>query len=196
MLSGRRTAKTVAAAPAETAARVRRLGPSDLGAYKALRDEALRLHPEAFTSDHQTEQGRTPESYLGRLGLAEPLGGSLLLGAFVMGPAGEQLVGSVGLERETRAKTRHTAWLIGMMVLPDHTGRGIGRALLEALIAEARLATDLELILLSVTASSERVVRLYERAGFTRYGLLPRAIPLVEGRRVRYFDKAQMLLTL
>ena len=184
------------AAPEPVAARVRRLQPADLGAYKALRDEALRLHPEAFTSDHETERARSPESYIGRLGLGEPLGGSFLLGAHVEERGAERLVGSVGLERETRTKTRHIAWLIGMMVLPEYTGRGIGRALLEACIAEARRAEGLRMILLSVTASSERVVRLYERAGFRHYGLVPQAVRVADGRQERFFDKAQMLLML
>jgi len=172
---------------------IRRLAAPDLAPYKALRDEALRLHPDAFTSDHETEVRRSPESYLGRLGNAEPLGGTFLLGAF----DGSKLVGSVGLERETRNKVRHIAWLIGLMVLPSHTHRGIGSALVEACLREARTAQGLQLITLSVTASSEGVVSLYERAGFKRYGLLPRAIRLVDSRgRETYYDKAQMALTL
>jgi RimJ/RimL family protein N-acetyltransferase len=177
---------------ADAGCTVRRLGPADLGAYKALRDEALRLHPEAFTSDHETERRRSVESYLGRLGLLEPLGGSFLLGAHV----GDELTGAVGLERQTRAKTRHIAWMIGLMVLPAHTGRGVGSALVEACIGEARRATGLEMLQLSVTASNERVVTLYERAGFRRYGLLPRAVRLGEGRKASYHDRALMLLTL
>jgi RimJ/RimL family protein N-acetyltransferase len=175
---------------------VRRLGPADLGAYKQLRDEALRLHPEAFTSDHETEQRRGPESYLGRLGLSEPLGGSFLLGAFEGQPGKEQLIGALGLERETRSKTRHIAWLIALMVLPAHTGRGVGRELVARCIEQARTATGLEMIVLSVTASSERVVRLYERSGFERYGMIPRAVRIDDGKQVQYHDKAQMLLRL
>lgn len=176
--------------------RVRRLGPADLMAYKLLRDEALRLYPEAFTSDHEGERNRPAESYLHRLGLNEPLGGSFLLGAFVGEGGAERMVGSVGLERETRRKTRHIAWFIGLMVLPGHTGRGIGSALVDSCIATARRAAGLETLLLSVTASSQGVVRLYERAGFSRYGLLPRAVRLIEDNRPRYYDKAQMLLAL
>ncbi|WP_309625832.1 GNAT family protein [Methylibium sp.] len=182
--------------PEGTPAVIRRLGPADLAAYKNLRDEALRLHPEAFTSDHASQQSRTPESYLGRLGLAEPLGGSFLLGAFITEKGKPRLVGSVGLERETRQKTRHISWLIGLMVLPTSTGHGVGRALVEGCIAEARRADRLQLITLSVTASSLRVVRLYERAGFVRYGLLPRAVRLVDEHGERYHDKAQMMLVL
>lgn len=171
---------------------VRRLGPADLSAYKALRDEALLLHPDAFTSDHETERARAPESYLGRLGLGESLGGTFLLGAWV----GHQLVGSVCLERETRQKTRHTAWLIGMMVRDGHAHQGIGRRLLETCIREARSALGLELIVLSVTASNERALRLYERAGFRHYGLQPHAIRVHTAAGVRYYDKALMLLKL
>lgn len=194
--ASRRRALAGTAAPTPAAPAIRRLGPADLGAYKALRDEALRLHPEAFTSDHEHQRTRTPESYLGRLGLNEPLGGSFLLGAFVDIAGRPQLVGSVGLEREVRSKTRHTAWLIALMVLPAHTGRGLGRALVEACIQDARGASGLEMIMVSVTASSTRVVRLYERAGFRPCGLMPRALRLVDGKQVRYFDKAQLQLQL
>jgi len=176
---------------------IRRLGPADLLAYKNLRDEALRLYPEAFTSDHESQRLRTPESYLGRLGLNEPLGGSFLLGAFVKEDGGrEQLVGSVGLERDTRNKTRHISRLIGLMVLPTHNGHGIGSALVGACVTAAHQAADLQMIVLSVTASSDRVLRLYERAGFRRYGLLPRAVRLVDARGEHYFDRAHMQLTL
>ncbi|WP_428422997.1 GNAT family N-acetyltransferase [Methylibium sp.] len=175
---------------------IRRLGPADLQAYKTLRDEALRLYPEAFTSDHESQRLRTPESYLGRLGLNEPLGGSFLLGAFVKENGREHLVGSVGLERDTRNKTRHISRLIGLMVLPAHTGHGTGSALVHACVGAARKATGLQLIVLSVTASSDGVLRLYERAGFRRCGLLPRVVRLVDARGEHYFDRAQMLLTL
>ena len=40
------------------------------------------------------------------------------------------------------------------------------------------------------------MLRLYERAGFRRYGLLPRAVRLVDARGERYFDRAHMQLTL
>ena len=177
---------------------IRALAAPDLGAYKTLRDEALRLHPDAFTSDHETEVRRGPESYLGRLGSSDPLGGTFLLAAFT---ADGQLVAAVGLEREMRAKVRHISWLIGLMVRAEHGGRGVARALVQAAIAMARGAPGLELIALSVTASSDaasqRALHVYTAAGFERYGLLPRAIRLVDGAgRVEYRDKAQMMLRL
>ncbi|MFN3414894.1 MAG: GNAT family N-acetyltransferase [Caldimonas sp.] len=171
---------------------VRRLGPEDLPAYKLLRDEALQRHPESFTSDAETERMRSPESYLGRLGLSEPLGGTFLMGAWVDG----ELAGSVACERELKRKLRHRANIVGMYVRESHTRLGIGRQLLAACVDLARQAQGLEMLTLTVTASNERAVRLYERAGFKMYGLLPRAIRVETGRKVQYFDKAHMVLML
>ena len=51
----------------DTSVRIARIAAADLSAYKNLRDEALRLYPEAFDADLDSERARPPESYLGRL---------------------------------------------------------------------------------------------------------------------------------
>ena len=165
---------------------IRRLVPADLAAYKALRDHMLAAHPESFTSDPAPE--RAPESYLSRLGLQRPEGGEFTLGAWQLG----HLVGAVSCERDARAKVRHIGHIIGMMVRSEIRGQGIGRALLEACIAQARAADGLMMLTLTVTAGNAAAVHLYERAGFVRYGCLQRAI-LVDGV---YHAKDQMSLSL
>jgi len=45
---------------ADAQVRVARITAADLGAYKRLRDEALRLHPDAFDADIESEQSRPP----------------------------------------------------------------------------------------------------------------------------------------
>ena len=167
---------------------VRALAADDLDAYKALRDSMLAAHPEAFTSDAAAEHGRTAQRYLPRLGLDQPDGGQFVLGAW----QAQGLVGALGCERDLRAKVRHIGHLIGMMVRTDLQGAGIGQLLLSAGIATARRAQGLEMLTLTVTASNASAVRLYERAGFTRFGSLPRAIK-VEGR---YHAKDHMVLIL
>lgn len=177
----------------ETAVRIARIAPAELSAYKRLRDEGLRLHPDAFDADIESEQARPPESYLGRLGLSETLGGSFLLGASI----DKELVGMIGLERQSLQKLRHSAELNSMMVSPKHTGKGVGLLLVNALIAEARKAIGLEQITLRVSTSGESAIRLYERAGFQACGVLPHAIKLVDGPgQIRYFDKLTMVLIL
>jgi RimJ/RimL family protein N-acetyltransferase len=167
---------------------VRRLCAEDLADYKALRDTMLAAHPEAFTSDAPTEAGKSPQSYLPRLGLAHPLDGQFTLGAW----RGSRLLGTLSCERDPRPKVRHIGHLIGMMVADDAAGQGIGRLLLQACIARARAAAGLELLTLSVTAGNGPAERLYRQAGFVPYGTLPRAIKL-DGR---YHDKQLMVLTL
>lgn len=171
---------------------IRRLTPADLAAYKALRDEGLARHEDAFAADVETERAFSPESYLPRLGLSDPLGGTFLLGAFVDG----QLVGGLSLERAALRKLRHTATLSTMVVHPAHAGQGIGAALLSGCLAEARRAHGLEMITLSVSTSSARAVRLYERAGFEPWGLLPHALRVGDGAQARYFDKLYMVYRL
>jgi len=127
---------------------------------------------------------RPAGAYAQRFG--KPLSGTFFLGAF---DAEGRLVGSMGCERELRAKQRHSATLVGMMVAPHAQRQGMGRALLHACVAVAGRVPGLEQLTLSVTASNTHVVRLYESAGFRAWGLLPRAM-LVDG--VAY-DKLHMI---
>jgi RimJ/RimL family protein N-acetyltransferase len=167
---------------------IRRLTAADLRTYKVLRDEVLEAHPQAFTSDATTERHRRADDYMPRLGLGRAEGGHLLLGAW----QGDDLLGAIGLERDLRAKVRHIGHVVGMMVRVRAQGRGIGRALLEALIAEAGGPARLELLTLTVTDGNTSAVRLYERAGFSRFGLLHKAIKVGE----RYHDKIHMAMVL
>jgi len=169
------------------AATIRPLGAADLADYKRLRDEMLALHPEAFTSDAESEAAKEPTDYLHRLGLERLDGGHFVLGAW----RGKRLLGAIGCEREARLKVRHIGHIIGMMVRPEARGGGIGALLLDACIGEARHA-GLEMLTLSVTAENAGAVRLYERHGFAAYGTLRRAIK-VGGR---YHDKLHMALVL
>lgn len=167
---------------------IRLMEPADLAAYKALRDLMLATHPEAFTSDAETELRRPPETYLARV--AGGAGGwPFTLTAW----HGERLCGAITGERDERRKVRHIGHVVGMMVHPDSCRRGIGRALVDACIALARQRSDIEMLTLSVTSSNAGAIRLYERAGFARYGRLERALRMGDGV---YHDKELMVLRL
>ncbi|MBS0445767.1 MAG: GNAT family N-acetyltransferase [Proteobacteria bacterium] len=167
---------------------IRPLAMGELPAYKALRDAVLAAFPEAFTSDAEAERARPAESYAGRVGGILAPGRHITLAAW----DDTTLVGAISCEREARAKARHIGHLVGMMVDAGHQGRGIGRALLAACIAVARRTPDVELLTLSVTAGNASATALYERAGFVRYGSLPRAIRVGD----RYHAKDLMALAL
>jgi RimJ/RimL family protein N-acetyltransferase len=167
---------------------VRALTPSDLDAYKALRDHALAHHEDAFTSDALTESARTAQSYAGRLGnVSGGAGEGFTLGAF----RGDKLVGAITCERDPRIKVRHIGHVIGAMVLGEEQGSGAGTALLDALIERASADAELHQLTLNVTVGNA-AERLYARAGFERYGTLPRAIRVGD----RFFGKHHMILML
>lgn len=163
---------------------IRPLTAADVHQYKRVRDEALHCAPEAFTSDHASSVGRPARAYAVRFG--PPASGHFFLGAFNI--AG-QLQGCIGCERELLPQQRHSARLVSMMVAPAVQRRGIGQRLLDACIQQAAQVPGLEQLTLTVTATNHHVVRLYERAGFRAWGLLPRAI-VVQG--VGY-DKLHMV---
>ncbi|MFG6490326.1 GNAT family N-acetyltransferase [Roseateles sp. BYS78W] len=161
----------------------------DLLGYKALRDAILAGHPEAFTSDAETESLRDLASYRSRLAGGTNGGTLFTLVALDRG----RVVGALTCEREPRRKVQHIAHLVGMMVADTHRGRGIGRALLAATIARLQATDGLAQVTLSVTTSNRAAIGLYESVGFTRYGRLPDAIRLPDGRRL---DKDLMALRL
>lgn len=168
---------------------IRPLSETDLLAYKALRDAMLAGHPEAFTSDADTEGQRDLASYRNRLA-----GGGQGTTLFTLVALdGGRLVGALTCEREPRRKVQHIAHLIGMMVSDTHRGRGIGRALLATALDKLRATPGLAQVTLSVTSSNRAAVGLYESLGFARYGRLPDAIRLPDGRRL---DKDLMVLRL
>jgi ribosomal-protein-alanine N-acetyltransferase len=59
--------------------------------------------------------------------------------------------------------------LLNLSVAPEHQGRGLGRALLEAVVAEAR-ALPAARLLLEVREGNERARRLYAARGFAEVG--------------------------
>jgi RimJ/RimL family protein N-acetyltransferase len=65
-------------------------------------------------------------------------------------------------------------------VAPKQVGHGVGRGLVDALLAHAR-ELGLELVVLTVTEGNSRAAQLYERCGFRSFGVEPRAIK-VDGR--------------
>jgi ribosomal protein S18 acetylase RimI-like enzyme len=147
--------------------RIHRLAAADVPAYRALRLRALRDHPEAFTSSHEEDADQPPQAVAERL--ASP--GFAAWGAF----EGAHLYGVVGLERERRAKNRHKATVVGMYVAPELARQGVGRALLQALVAHAR-AAGVESLVLTVTEGNAAAQALYTAAGFRSFGIEPDAI--------------------
>ncbi|MEO7401087.1 MAG: GNAT family N-acetyltransferase [Polaromonas sp.] len=146
---------------------IRRLQPADAATYQRLRLRGLREHPEAFTSAYEEvllQPLGTPEK---RLASSD----EKVWGAFVEGA----LAGMIGLNHEIRLQNRHKATLVGMYVADEFSGLGLGRALVTAVLQEARHC-GVELIVLTVTEGNRPACALYTRAGFSSFGVEPDAI--------------------
>ena len=148
---------------------VRKLAPEDWEAVRALRLEALRLHPEAFSADLERDANFTPEIWRERLAAGRTFGAY----------AGETLFGMVAWIPGGSKKTAHAGEIGGMYVREELRGSGAAAALMEAALADA--ATQLDQITLTVNADNVRAIRFYERHGFRTVGRIPHSLR-IEGR--------------
>jgi ribosomal protein S18 acetylase RimI-like enzyme len=174
--------------PSQAKPLIRFLAAADLPAYKALRDRALLDYPEAFTSDYASERLREASSYLPRLAQAGQSDRGLW-GAF---DQSGRLLGSIAIEAGARLQQRHIGTVLGLFVDRAAQGQGVATLLIASCADAARAGGQFDQLILTVTASNTHGVRLYERAGFVRYGLLQRAI----GVQGVYHDKLLMRLPL
>lgn len=150
---------------------VRRLAPPDAPAYRALMLDAYAEAPDAFTSTVE-ERAALPLDWWATSLADGPDPAVLVLGAF----DAARLVGAAGLRRETRPRTAHRSVLFGMTVRPDARRRGVGRALVEAVVAHARSRPGTEVVTLTVTEGNAPAQRLYASCGFRAFGTEPLAI--------------------
>ena len=146
---------------------IRQLTQHDASAYRALMLDAFARYSDAFTSTAEERQSKPLGWWEERI--ANPDGTSVAFGAF----AGDALVGSVGLEFETRDKTRHKSLLFGMFIQPGHRGLGLGKGLVEAALDHARMRPGSVVVQLTLTGGNDTAQRLYESCGFATYGIEP-----------------------
>src|SRR5471030_16263 len=160
---------------------IRRLTPSDAAAFRSLRLMGWRESASAFGSSYEEECDMPLSTTEARLA---PDSGRKVFGAF----DGDRLVGIVGLARETALKVRHKAFVYAMYVAQSHRGRGIGRRLMEQVLACAATLDGVQRMTISVTAGNVEAVGLYESLGFIEFGREPDSMN-VDGR---FYDEIMM----
>ncbi|WP_119272955.1 GNAT family N-acetyltransferase [Taklimakanibacter deserti] len=157
--------------------RLRRLGASDAEAFRDVRLEGLRHHPEAFGSSWEEESERPLAWFEERLERNVVLAGC----------ADDcKIRGIAALGVQDALKIRHKGFLWGMYVRPEARGSGLAAALVERLLSEAR--GTVEEVRLAVVTSNEAAIRLYTRHGFKQYGVERRALKIDH----RYYDELLM----
>ena len=90
---------------------------------------------------------------------------------------GARVVGLLDIQGGSRPVDNH-AGMLGITVAGGWRGKGVGRRLIEAAIAEARAWPGFCRIELLVVARNEGAIRLYESLGFVREGLKRKGINL------------------
>lgn len=162
------------------------LTPDDWRAYRVIRIAALTDSPGAYCSTLGGEMARTEADWRARLGRG------LTFAAHAAG-------GAIGIATGIPGERPGSAELVGMWVAPAWRRRGVGRLLVEAVIAWAIAETRYQDIDLWVAADNPGAEALYARQGFVRTGLAepmradeperlihqmtrPLVLPLVAGR--------------
>lgn len=162
---------------------IRFIRESDLAAFKALRLEALRMHPEAYGSDYE-ENLREPEStWIDRVKSAIDNPG----GCIVLAEANGELAGMAGVFRGGGVKGRHIATIWGVYVRPGHRGQQLSEKMIAEAIGWCRM-NEVRIARLTVVTCNGSAIRRYLRCGFAIYGVSPEEIRIGDV----YYDELLM----
>jgi len=150
---------------------VRRAEPADSdGVWRTFQDEA------AYSGTLQTP---FPSREVWRKRVAEPPEGDYVLVACV----DAEIVGHAGLHSTGKSPRRAHAMAIGMAVKADWQGKGVGTALMRAIVELADDWLNVIRLELTVYVDNERAIALYRKFGFEIEGT-HRAYALRAGRYV------------
>lgn len=139
--------------------RIRRAEPGDAEGFAAVFD--------GTTAQSETLQLPYASREQWRKRLAEPAAGSHLLVAEISGVQ----VGNTGLSPAHHSPRRAHAAHLGITVHDQYQGRGVGKALLTAILDLADRWTPYTRIELGVYADNARAIALYKQFGFVEEGL-------------------------
>ncbi|MDI3337052.1 GNAT family N-acetyltransferase [Defluviimonas aestuarii] len=132
---------------------IRRVGPAEAEAWRAIRLEALGKAPEAFSARLADWQDRPLDDF----------GAQLDANPTFLAFEGDVPVGCISWVREADDPSR--GWIGGVFVADRMRGKGVGQALIAAAVAEAQ-TTGITEMWLEVRAGNVAALKAYEQAGF------------------------------
>jgi exodeoxyribonuclease VII large subunit len=174
---------------------IRRLQPDEASAYNAFFAQGTDAHPDTLRITRADIEAAP--FVIAPVNENENEHESVVLVA-VSVPAARWL-GVVAVERERgRTKRRHIAWLVRMYVEQSASGRGVGRALVRAAIAEAAAMPGVTKLNLTVVEHNLSAVGLYTSEGFVTFAREegafrdePTHVELAMSRKVPLLDRGR-----
>ena len=101
----------------------------------------------------------------------------------LLAETGGTIIGNVSFENGPCRRIAHRGTL-GIAVVKDWRGRGVGTALLETLLKWATAEPLIEKVCLEVFTTNVNAIRLYRKLGFVEEGFRPKDIKFGPGRYV------------
>ncbi len=147
---------------------IRPLIPADAEVFIKLRHEALEKEPLMFAASVEDDSALSLSFVQQAL---KDTNKSITFGAFF-----SELIGIVGIYRESSLKTLHRARLWGFYVSPVYRDMGVGEKLLSSAINHTRKLDGVSQIHLSVNKQAASAIHLYEKWGFQTWGIEPKAL--------------------
>jgi RimJ/RimL family protein N-acetyltransferase len=122
--------------------------------YRDLRLEALKEEPLAFSSSFEDEQSTPEKIWRERIKNHQ----------FVM--VDNQPVGLAGYFRNPHKKTNHVCEMFGVYLRKEYRGRGIGKRLVNAVLAEIQSLNGVKIIEVGVNPTQKTARNIYRKRGF------------------------------
>jgi ribosomal protein S18 acetylase RimI-like enzyme len=151
------------------------LGPGDWRDLRAMRLDALRSEPAAFSSSYEETLAWSDEDWRRRLTNDHRM--------HLLARAQNRPIGMVGGYLGSDEGDESVAVVFGMYVTREHRGRGIGRSLLSSLIDRLSAFPQISTIRLWVTQTQAPARALYESMGFRVVGKTDEGI-VIDDRQV------------
>jgi ribosomal protein S18 acetylase RimI-like enzyme len=151
------------------------LGPQDWRDLRAIRLEALRSEPAAYSSSYEETLARSDEHWQQRLASDHSV--------HLLARAQSRPIGMVGGYLGSDEGDESVAVVFGMYVAREYRGRGIGWLLLSSLIDRLSAFPQISTIRLGVTETQDPARALYESMGFQVIGKTEEGI-VVDDRQV------------
>lgn len=154
-----------------------KLNSSDWKQYKEIRLNALKQNPESFGDSCEESMLLSNNEWKKEFEDSKSF--------ILVGSKNKLAIAMAGAYQEDGEKMKHVAYVWGVYVKKEFRGQGIGKKIMEALLAEITKNKQIEKVDLNVNTLQHSAVKLYEKLGFEIAGTLHKEMK-IDGK---YFDE-------